>query len=48
MIGDPGETGGLGVSARLQNIDRSLAAMARETGELRVSWHPEDIQPLAD
>ncbi len=40
--------GGLGVSARVQNIDRSLSAVARENDELWLSWRPEDVQPLAD
>jgi ABC-type Fe3+/spermidine/putrescine transport system ATPase subunit len=40
--------GGLGVSARVQNSDRSLAAVARENDELWLSWRPEDVQPLAD
>ena len=40
--------GGLGVSARVQNAGRSLSAVARENDELWLSWHPEDVQPLAD
>jgi len=40
--------GGLGVSARVQNIDRSLSAVAREGDELWLSWRPEDVQPLAN
>jgi ABC-type Fe3+/spermidine/putrescine transport system ATPase subunit len=34
--------------ARVQNSDRSLAAVARENDELWLSWRPEDVQPLAD
>ena len=40
--------GGLGVSARVQNLDRSLSAVARENDELWLSWRPEDVQPLAE
>jgi ABC-type Fe3+/spermidine/putrescine transport system ATPase subunit len=40
--------GGLGVSARVQNTGRSLAAVARENDELWLSWRPEDVQALAD
>jgi len=40
--------GGLAVSARVQNLDRSLSAVARENDELWLSWRPEDVQPLAD
>jgi len=40
--------GGLGVSARVQNMGRSLSAVARENDELWLSWRPEDVQPLAD
>ena len=40
--------GGLGVSVRVQNADRSLSAVARENDELWLSWRPEDVQPLAD
>jgi ABC-type Fe3+/spermidine/putrescine transport system ATPase subunit len=40
--------GGMGVSARVQNMGRSLSAVARENDELWLSWRPEDVQPLAD
>jgi spermidine/putrescine ABC transporter ATP-binding subunit len=40
--------GGLTVSARVQNVGRSLSAIARQGDELWLSWHPEDIQPLAE
>jgi spermidine/putrescine ABC transporter ATP-binding subunit len=40
--------GGLNVSARVQNVGRSLSAVAREGDELWLSWRPEDVQPLAD
>jgi spermidine/putrescine ABC transporter ATP-binding subunit len=39
---------GLAVSARVQNVGRSLSAVARQDDELWLSWRPEDIQPLAD
>jgi hypothetical protein len=32
----------------MQNVDRSLSAVARQDDELWLSWRPEDIQPLAD
>ena len=40
--------GGLSVSARVQNIGRSLSVVARAGDELWLSWRPDDIQPLAD
>ncbi len=40
--------GGMGVSARVQNMGRSRSAVARENDELWLSWRPEDVQPLAD
>ncbi len=39
---------GLRVSARVQNVGRSLSAVARQDEELWLSWRPEDIHPLAD
>jgi spermidine/putrescine ABC transporter ATP-binding subunit len=39
---------GFAVSARVQNVGRSLSAVARRDDELWLSWRPEDIQPLAD
>ncbi len=39
---------GLTVSARVQNVGRSLSVMAHQDDELWLSWRPEDIQPLAD
>jgi len=40
--------GGLGVSARVQNLNRSISAVAHENDELWLSWRPEDVQPLAE
>ena len=46
--GEPVDPDLIKVKARVQNAGRSLSAVARENDELWLSWHPEDVQPLAD